>query len=680
MATSAPRPPVAEARSFTRSAHGEQIADEYAWLEQRDAPATLAYLEAEHAYAEAVLTPAAELRRRLYHELRGRIKEQDFAVPVRDGPYLYYMRHETGQEHPLLCRRTAPDGAEELLIDVNALAVGHGYCRLGPYAPSPDHRLLAYGLDTTGSRTFTLAIKDLRNGELLREQIANATTRIAWGEDGRSLYYITFDHAHRPYRLYHHNLGNDPAGDALLYEEPDERFGLYLRKTRSRAFLLLNIVSYDSSEVRYKPAADPAAPFVTLDPRRPRIEYQVEHQGEHFLIVTNESAENFRLLAAQVTEPSRRRELLPHRPDVLIDGVDAFASHLAIYERRAGLQQLRLSSPDGSNVRYVRFPEPVYSVAVEDNLEYVSDTLRFAYSSLVTPRSVVDYDMRKGRWTVRKRDEIPSGYDATRYVAERIETAAPDGALVPISLVRRRDTPLDGSAPALLVGYGAYGVSYDPGFNKNWLSLLDRGFVCAIAHVRGGQELGRAWYEQGRLLHKTNSFSDFIACAEQLIAQGYTSPERLAISGTSAGGLLMGAVVNLRPELFRAVLARVPFTNVIAAMLNPDLPLTVGEYEQWGDPANPEQFRAMLSYSPYDQVTAQAYPHILATGGLNDLQVPYWDPAKWVARLRVRKTDQNMLLLRTNLSAGHGGAAGRFAPLEETAFEYAFLLMALDMV
>jgi oligopeptidase B len=679
MSTSIPQPPVAEARPYHRSAHGELIADEYAWLECRDDPAVHAYLEAENAYAETVLAGTARLRERLYAELRGRIKEQDLSVPVRDGPYLYYQRTEAGQEHPLICRRMAPDGPEELLLDVNALAVDQSYCKLGPLALSPDHTLLAYGLDTTGAIVFTLRVKDLRSGALLDEPIANAAWSLAWGEDGRSLYYTVFDHAHRPYRLYRHTLGEDPARDELLYEEPDERFLLQLDKTRSRALLRLHIASYDCTEVRLKPAAEPAAPFVTVDPRRPKIEYQVEHQGDQLLIVTNEGAENFRLLAAPVADPGRRRELLPHRPDVLIDGVDAFANHLVVYERRAGLRQLRLSAPDGSNARYVRFPEPAYSVAPEGNCEYVGDTLRFVYSSLVTPRSVIDYDMRAGRWELRKRDEIPSGYDPTRYVAERLEAVAPDGALVPIALVRRRDTPVDGSAPALLVGYGAYGYSYDPAFNKNWLSLLDRGFVCAIAHVRGGQELGRAWYEQGRLRHKQNSFSDFIACAEELIERRYTSPRRLAISGTSAGGLLMGAVTNMRPELFRAVLARVPFTNVIAAMLNPALPLTVGEYDQWGDPADPAQFRAMLAYSPYEQITAQKYPHILATGGLNDLQVPYWDPAKWVARLRARKTDTNMLLLRTNLSAGHGGAAGRFAPLEETAFEYAFLLKALGL-
>ncbi|RRR77108.1 MAG: S9 family peptidase [Candidatus Viridilinea halotolerans] len=678
MVSSAPQPPRAEPRPQVCTVHGAVLSDAYAWLEDRDDPAALAYVAAEHAYAEAILAEDAPLRAAIYRELRGRLKEQDRSVPVRRGPYLYYRRHEADQEHALWCRQRDPDGPEELLLDLNALAAGQSYCQLGPFAPSPDHTLLAYGLDTSGAMVYTLAIKDLQSGALLPETIANAAHSLEWGEDGRSLYYTTFDDVHRAYRLYCHTLGQDPTADVLLYEEADARFDLTLHKTRSRAFLLLNIASFDCSEVRYKAADDPAAPFTLFDARQATIHYQIEHQGENFLLLTNAEAENFCLRLAPVADPTQRCVLLPHRPDVLLEGMDAFAKHLVVYERRAGTQQLRLSAPSGANVRYVRFPEPIYSFSPIDNYEYESEILRFTYSSFITPRSVIDYEMRKkGRWQLRKRDELPNGYDATRYAAERLEAVAPDGALVPISLVRRRDTPQDGSAPALLVGYGAYGKCYEPGFNPHWLSLLDRGFVCAIAHVRGGQELGRAWYEAGRLTQKQNSFSDFIACAEQLIAQGYTSAKRLAISGTSAGGLLVGAVVNMRPDLCHAVIARVPFMNVISAMLNPALPLTIGEYQQWGDPSDPEQFRAMLSYSPYEQITAQAYPHILATAGLHDRQVPYWDPAKWVAKLRAHKTDQNLLLLRTNMDAGHRGPAGRFAALEELAYEYAFLLRVL---
>lgn len=677
--TATPPPPRAEARHHEIRLHGDVIVDEYAWLQQRDDPAVIAHLAAENAYAEAAMADTAALQERLFAELRGRIKESDLSVPAALGPYHYYTRTEEGQQYPSVWRRPAPDGPEELLVDQNALAVGQGFCRLGRLKVSPDHRKLAYGLDTTGAIVFTLYIKDLNSGALLPVSIPNTAQSLEWGEDGGSLYYTTYDHAHRPYRLYRHTLGTDPAEDELIHEEPNERLFVYLAKTRSSAYLLMRLWSHDGTEVRYKPAADPAAPFVTIDPLRKGVEYDVEHQGERFLIRTNEGAENFRLLEAPVADVGRRRELIPHRPDVLIDGVDAFAEHLVVYERRGGLQQIRISRPDGAGARYVAFPEPVYSADAGENLEYHAGALRLVYSSLVTPRSVVDYHMAEGRWELRKQDEIPSGYDPARYVSERLEAAAPDGARVPLSLVYRRGTPRDGTAPALLTGYGAYGYSYDPGFDARRLSLLDRGFVVAIAHVRGGAELGRAWYEQGRLMHKKNSFADFIACAERLVAAGYTSPERLAISGTSAGGLLVSAVANARPELFRAVLARVPWTNVIAALIDRDLPLTAIEWDQWGDPAILEQYRYLRSYDPYEHIAAGAYPHILATAGLNDLQVPYWDPAKWVARLRARKADGNALLLRTNMSAGHGGSSGRFDNLRETAFEYAFILKALGL-
>ncbi len=672
-----PAPPRAEEHPQPIRLLEQTLIDEYAWLQQRENPAVMAYLEAENAYAEAFMADTAALREQLYAELRGRIKEQDLSVPERFGAYVYYQRTEQDRQYPLVCRRLAPDGPEELLLDVNTLAEGHSYCRLGPFKVSPDQQLAAYGLDTTGAIVYTIFIIDLRNGTVLAEPIPAAAWGLEWGEDGRSLYYTRFDQSHRPYRLYRHTLGSDPANDSLLYEEQDERFMLNLSKTRSRAFLLLDLYSHDGTEVHYKPAADADAPFTIFEARRPKIEYHLEHQGEHFLIVTNEEAENFRLLAAPVTDPGQRHELIAHRPDVLLDDVDAFATFLVRYERHAGLPHIWISTPDGSGAHQVVFPEPVYSCAPLGNLEYHSNTLRLSYSSLITPPSVVDYGMDDGRWELRKQEEIPSGYDPAAYVSERISVRAPDGAMVPLSLVRRRDTPCDGSAPCLLTGYGAYGYCYDASFDKHWLSLLDRGFVCAIGNIRGGQELGRAWYEQGRLLHKRNSFSDFIACAEHLIAAGYTSRTGLAISGASAGGLLMAAVVNERPDLFAAVLAQVPFTNVIAAILDPSLPLTVIEYDQWGNPHDPEQLRYMLGYSPYEQITAQPYPPILATAGLNDLQVPYWDPAKWVARLRAHKTDTNPLLLRTNVNAGHGGASGRFSRLEEIAFEFAFILKAL---
>lgn len=672
-------PPAAATRPHTIHLHGDAIADEYAWLQRKDDPAVIAYLEAENAYAETVMADTAALREQLFAELRGRVKERDQSAPVQIGPHRYFTRTEEGRQHPALLRRHGNDGPDELLVDVDALAAGHSFCRLGNWRVSPDYAKLAYGLDTSGALVYTLFVRDMAGGELLPVSIPNMAYSLEWGEDGRSLYYTTFDHAHRPYRLYRHTLGGNPADDELIYEEPNERLNLYLSKTRSGAFLLLKLWSYDGVEVRVKPADDPAAPFVPIDPLRKGIEYDVEHHGEQFLIRTNEHAENFRLVAAPVTDLAQRHELIAHRPDTLLEAVDAFAEQLVLYERRGGLQQIRIARPDGSEIRSVAFPDPVYSVDPGENPEFHSPYLRLTYSSLVTPRSTVDYHMAEGRWELRKQDEIPSGYDPALYVSERLEAIAPDGAGVPISLVRRRDTPCDGTAPALLIGYGSYGSSYDPAFDARLLSLIDRGFVVAIAHIRGGAELGRAWYEQGRLLHKKNTFTDFIACAEQLIAAGYTSSERLAITGTSAGGLLVSAVVNARPELCRAVLARVPWTNVIAALIDKDLPLTAIEWDQWGDPRIEEQYRYLRSYDPYDHVEPKAYPHILATAGLNDLQVPYWDPAKWVARLRARKTDSNLLLLRTNMGAGHGGASGRFDSLRETAFEYAFLLKALGL-
>lgn len=671
-----PQPPVADRKPVVIRVQGDEIVDEFAWLENRDDPAVIAYLEAENAYAEAVMAPAAALRERLYHEMRGRIKEDDRSVPVPYGRYRYYSRTESGADYPLMCRTEGDDGPEEVLLDLNALAVGHAFCRLGPYKPSPDHRRLAYGIDTTGAIIFTLYIKDLTTGDLIDVPIERVDN-VAWADE-QTLFYTVYDEAHRPYRLYRHVVGTSPADDVLVYEETDERFNLGLRRSRSGAYLFLTCYSHGGTEVRYVPTATPFAEWRVIYPRRPKIEYFVDHHGDRFYIRTNDGAENFRLVSAPVDHPTDVVEILPERADTLIDGINCFADYLVVYERRAGLRQIRISDPDGNNPRYVSFPEPVYTCTPDANEEFVTDQLRLSYSSLVTPPSIVAYDMRQGSWQVLKQEEIPSGYDPSLYISERLWASAPDGTQVPISIVYRRDRPRNGG-PCLLVGYGAYGYSYDPAFDSKRLSLLDRGFAVAIAHIRGGQELGRQWYEQGRMHHKPNTFSDFIACAEHLINEGYTSPPHLAISGRSAGGLLMSAVVNARPDLFQAVVAGVPFTNVIIAMLKPDLPLTVTEWEQWGNPAIEEEYRVMRSYDPYLNLKPGAYPHILATAGLHDLQVPYWDPAKWVAKLRIVKTNDTMLLLRTNLQAGHSGHSGRFARLEEFAWEYAFILTALGI-
>lgn len=670
------QPPVAMRKPVIIRLHGDEIVDDFAWLEDRNDPAVIAYLEAENAYAEAVMAPTATLRERLYHEMRGRIKEDDCSVPVPRGRYRYYTRTEQGAEYPLMCRKVGDDGPEEVLLDLNALATGHAFCRLGPYEPSPDQQRLAYGLDTTGSIIFTLFIKDLASGTVLDAPIERVDDA-QWADD-QTLFYTVYDDAHRSYRLYRHVLGTSPADDVLIYEETDERFHLSLRRSRSGTYLLLTCYSHNGTEVHYLPTATPFAEWQVIYPRRPQIEYFVDHHGDYFYIRTNDGAENFRLLRAPVSDPTNTVEILPGRDDTLLDRIDCFADYLVVYERRAGLRQIRISDPDGNHPRYIDFPEPVYTCWADENVEFATDQLRLLYSSLVTPPSVISYDMRYGTWQVLKQEEIPSGYDPSLYVSERLTATAPDGAHIPISIVYRRDRPRQGG-PCLLCGYGAYGYSYDPVFDSKRLSLLDRGFAVAIAHVRGGQELGRQWYEQGRLRHKPNTFSDFIACAEHLIAEGYTSPSQLAINGRSAGGLLMAAVVNARPDLFQAVVAGVPFTNVIIAMLKPDLPLTVTEWEQWGNPVIEAEYLVMRAYDPYLNLKSGPYPHILVTAGLYDLQVPYWDPAKWVAKLRTMKTNDTMLLLRTNLQAGHSGHSGRFARLEEFAWEYAFILTALGI-
>jgi oligopeptidase B len=672
-------PPIAPARDHTLHVQGDAIVDEYAWLEDKTNPEVIAYLEAENRYTQEVLAPARPLIDQLYREMRGRIKEADVSAPVRHGPYLYYTRTETGREHPIYCRRRAPDGPEELLLDVNVIAEGLPFCNVAIFRPSPDHTKIAYGVDTTGSWVYTLCVIDAATGEHLPDRIPDVGYNADWANDGRTLLYTVFDKAHRPYKLFRHTLGADPADATLIYHETDERFDLELHKSRSNAFFFLTGTSWYGTTVRYLPADDPAAELQTLAAHRPKIDVFADHQSERFLIRTNDGAENFRLLTTPVATPAPEHwtELIPHRPAIFLGDVEPFADHLVFYERRDGLERIRITDLNGANEREVAFPEPVYSFTLGPNPEYHSPALRFTYSSPVTPPTAVEYGFAGGEWRQLKQDEVV-GYTPAEYVCERLHATAPDGAQVPISLVRRRDRAPDNGGPALLIGYGAYGSSFDPEFDARWISLLDRGFVVAIGHIRGGQELGRAWYEQGRLLNKKNSFTDFIACAEHLVAQGYTSPATLGITGTSAGGLLVSAVTNMRPDLFRAVIARVPWTNVIASMLKPELPLTVPEWDQWGNPADVEQYRYMRSYDPYEHIAAGPYPHIMATAGLTDLQVPYWDPAKWVARLRVRKTDQNMLILRTNMAAGHGGASGRFKPLEERAEEYGFLICALD--
>jgi oligopeptidase B len=677
--TENPAPPVARAIPRVEVVHGEARVDDYYWMRERSNPEVIAYLEAENRHTESVMRHTQGLQERLYQEMRARIKETDLSVPERLDDYLYYTRTEAGGQYPIFCRKHGSlEGTEEILLDQNALASGQGYFKVGAIEVSPDHRFLAYSVDTSGAEEFTVYIKDLDTNALLPESINGASSRMAWANDGRMLFYTTLDEARRPCRLYRHLLGTNSSEDVLVYHETDASFYLDISRTRSRKYLILDLSSHSTTEVRFVSADQPTEPFRIVQPRSAGIEYTVTHHGNRFFITTNDGASNFRLVETSVEGPSREHwsPVLPYRADVKLDGTDAFERHLVIYERDAGLNCIRVLDLLTGSEHTISFPEPVYAVRPHANPEFNTTVLRFTYTSLITPNSVVEYDLEHRTWTVRKQTEV-SGYCPAEYHSERLAATAPDGVQVPISLVFK--SPWDGPRPLLLTGYGAYGLSYDPAFSSNTLSLLDRGFVVAIAHVRGGEELGRAWYEGGRLLNKQRTFSDFIAAAEHLVAAGYTAPDRLVINGGSAGGLLIGAVTNQRPDLFRAALAEVPFVDVINTMLDATLPLTVIEYDEWGNPNDAGAYRYIRSYSPYDNIAVQAYPHMLVTAGLNDPRVAYWEPAKWTAKLRVMKTDSNRLLLRTNMGAGHGGASGRYELLRETAFKYAFILDVLGL-
>jgi len=681
-----PIPPVARKVPTTTTAAGRTLHDDYGWLENRDDPQVIAYLEAENHYTEGMTAHTKDLEKELYEEMVGRLQETDLSVPYRRGGHYYYSREEEGRQYSIYCRKAGSlDGPEEVILDQNTEAEGHDFFRLGALEVSPDGRLLAWSFDTDGSERFTVRIKNLETGELYPDRIEEASWGLTWGNDNRTLFYRTLDETARPYRLWRHTLGADVAQDELLYQEDDGAFFVNLGKSRSQRYLLMSVDSATTSEVRVLAADTPDGSFRTLIPRQHGVEVEVVHQGGYFYIRTNEGARNFKLVRAPIGDPSREHweEVLPERADITLNGVEAFARHLVLLERRDGLLRVRVRSLDEAGEvaagtdHEVDFPEPVYTVRLAENLEYDTDLLRLSYTSLVTPLSIFDYDMGEHTRTLLKQTEVRGGYNPGEYTSERIRARAPDGTEIPLSLVYRRGLALDGSNPCMLYGYGSYGISMEPRFSTQLLSLLDRGFVYAIAHVRGGGEMGEAWHDAGKLMHKNNTFTDFIAAAEHLIRSGYTSPRRLAIRGGSAGGLLVGAAVNLRPDLFAAAVAHVPFVDVMNTMLDPDLPLTVTEYEEWGNPNEPEAFDVMRAYSPYDNVRAQAYPRMLITGGLNDPRVSYWEPAKWAAKLRAMKTDDHPLLLKIHMGAGHGGTSGRYRALEETAFEFAFLIDVL---
>lgn len=677
--TAPPMPPVAEPRPHTLSIHGHDRVDEYFWLREREDPEVIRYLEAENEYTEEVMGHTAGLRDTLFQEIRGRIDQSDSSVPVRDGGYLYYTRYEEGKQYPIFARRQGSmDAPEQVLIDANEMAAGHGYFAVGARAVSPDGNLLAFSVDTVGRRFYNLRFRDLRTGELLPETIGSITANVAWATDNRTLFYTRQDPATlRSYQIYRHRIGTDPAADELIYQEDDPTFSSYVFRTKSDRYLMVVSSQTLSTEYRYLDADDPDGELRVFLPRERNHEYRLDHFGEHFYVVTNDGgARNFKLVRTPVGATSRAdwEEILPHREDVLLQGIEIFRGHMVATERRDGLIQLRVRPWSGDGEHYIDFGESAYLAYVGPNPEYDTDVLRFGYTSMTTPTSTYDYEMSTRERTLLKREAVLGGFDPADYVTERLYATARDGTRVPISLVYRRGLERDGSNPLLLYGYGSYGASRDATFSSARLSLLDRGFVYALAHVRGGQEMGRSWYEDGKLLRKMNTFTDFIDVAEHLVEAGFTRPDRMYAQGGSAGGLLVGAVMNLRPDLFHGVIAAVPFVDVVTTMLDASIPLTTFEYDEWGNPNDREYYEYMLSYSPYDNVEARDYPHLLVTTGLHDSQVQYWEPAKWVARLRARKTDDNRLLLRTNMEAGHGGASGRYRQYEDTAFQWAFLI------
>ena len=675
-------PPVAKVIAKSDTVHGEKRVDNYFWLRDKSNPEVIAYLEAENQYTEAVMKHTETFQEQLYKELRARIKETDLSVPEKIDDYYYYTRTEEGKQYPIYCRKKGGLEAEgEILLDQNALAEGHEYLEVGVYRISPNHQLLAYSVDTTGGENYTLYVKDLNTGYLLADEIPNTYYSAEWANDNQTIFYTVLDEAKRPYKLYRHQLGSPPEAGVLIYHEKDDSFFLSIRKTRSKAYLLVELENINTSEIHYIQADQPTGDFKVIHPRQQELEYAVEHHSDKFFIVTNDNAKNFKLVEVSVKDPAKAnwKEVIPHRKSVKLDGVSAFQNHLAVYEREGGLKKIRIWNLTTNEAHDVEFPEPVYTCRAERNPDFNTKVLRFRYTSLVTPESVFDYDMEDRTRELKKQDEVLGGYDPSLYESERIFAKATDGAMVPISLVYKKGMVKNGQNLLLLYGYGSYGISSDPHFSSNRLSLLDRGFICAIAHIRGGEEMGRDWYENGKLLHKKNTFTDFIGCAEHLITEKYTSNDKLVIQGGSAGGLLMGAAVNMRPDLFRIVVAQVPFVDVVNTMLDPSIPLTVIEYDEWGNPNDKAYYDYIRSYSPYDNVEATDYPNILITAGLNDPRVHYWEPAKWTAKLRVLKTDSKLLLLKTNMGAGHGGPSGRYDYLKKVAFEYAFIFDVLGM-
>lgn len=662
-----------------KGALGDERHDPYFWLREREAPEVMAYLEAENAYTDAQMAHTTALQEELFEEIKGRIKQDDSTVPARKGDWYYYARTEDGKQYPIHCRRAAgpegPTGEEQILLDVNVLAEGHDFYSTSGLVVSPDGKRLAYCSDTQGRRIYALHVKDLETGVVHENLVPQMAGNLAWANDNRTLFYVKQDletlRSHLVYRLV---VGEAGEGE-LVFDETDDTFYCSVYRARSGKFLFIHSGQTITDEVRFLDADAPTGDWQVLQERQRGLEYGVDHANDHFWIRTNHQATNFRLMKADPAQPGLEhwQEFLPTREEVFFEDFDTFRDHLVVTERSDALTRLRVMRWDGSEDHLISFDEPVYLVSTGDNREFETPLLRFHYESMTTPDSVFEYDMNSRERKLLRREEVLGGFEPTDYVTERVWVTARDGARVPVSVVKRADAEA-GPRPLLLYGYGSYGASMEPWFSAARLSLLDRGFSYAIAHIRGGQEMGRSWYDDGKLLKKKNTFYDFIDCGKALVEQGWTAPDRMYAMGGSAGGLLVGAVANLAPELFDGIVAQVPFVDIVTTMEDDSIPLTTFEYDEWGNPADPVYYEYMLSYSPYDNVEAKDYPHLLVLTGLHDSQVQYWEPAKWVARLRTHKTDDHRLLFKTEMNAGHGGASGRYRRYKETAFTYAFLL------
>ena len=683
-ASDSPTPPLAERRAHTRTVHGTTVEDPWFWLRDRDDPATIAYLRAENDHADRLLAPLAPLAETIFEEIKGRINQTDMSVPVRKGPWWYLSRTREGAQYGIHVRQAdaagAPDGVDQLLFDENVAAGESDYFSLGDMAVSPDHRLLAVTTDHDGDEQYELRIIDLETGATLEDRIDGLTYGLAWSADSSAVFYTLADDMQRADRVLLHRLGTDPADDVVVHHETDDRYWVGLGATRSEQYVVISSDSKTTSEARVVDATDPTSPAIVIEPRREGHEYRVEHHGDRFLILSNDDAPDFALFETPIDRPGRANwtELLPHEPGVRLDDVDAYDRHLVITRRRDNVPQVSVWMLDTEERFDLEFPETVFETGGVSNVDWMSRRYRYGYTSMVTPNSVFEIDIDTREVTLLKQQEVVGGHDPSDYVSERLMAPADDGTLVPVSVVRHRDTPVDGTAAAVVYAYGSYETIMPSGFSVARLSLLDRGLVFALAHVRGGGELGRAWYDDGKMEHKHHSFSDTVAVVDHLAATGWAHPDRMVVRGGSAGGLLVGAVLNMAPEKLAGAVAEVPFVDNVNTMLDPSLPLTITEYDEWGNPEEPDAYGWMTAYSPYENVAAIDYPPVYATAGLNDPRVSYWEPAKWIAKLRATATGRQRFVLKTEMGAGHGGPSGRYDAWRDEAGILAFVLDCVD--